>query len=461
MRLEAALVLIAELQVQNGALQSENATLRAAVQAERERVAALEQRIADLETGRRPPPPWVKANRPAREEKTGTARRQRRPEDNRGRPRGEPTQYVQHAYDQCPECGYRLRGQAVRRRREVLDLPEQAVTVTEHQILTRYCPACAAYKTPPVSFAGVVLGQGRIGVRLASLIGALRTSYRLPLAQIQSLLAAVYGLHLSVGGLQDILARLRRQLTPVQARIAAQTRAGPVLHMDETGWRQDGLNGYLWVQATDGPTPTRLYTFDRGRSGQVARTLLAGFGGVLSTDFYAVYDQYAGPKQRCWAHLLRDAHKLGEAHLDRPDVQEWVAALKALFAGAGALDLSACTRRERARVARDLERRLRALAACYRTTAGHPLHGLAQRLHRYESELCEFLRTPGVRPTNNLAERAVRPLVIARKISGGSRSAAGSAIRCDLASLFHTWTARGLNPLTACLAALQTPFPHL
>src|SRR6185312_16994486 len=170
------------------------------------------------------------------------------------------------------------------------------------------------------------------------------------------------------------------------------------------------------------------------------------FGGVLSTDFYAAYDQYAGPKQRCWAHLLRDAHNLGEAYPDHPDVQAWVAALKGLFSAARDLDLSACTRPERAKVARELERRTRALAACYRRTADHPARVLAQRLHRYESELFEFLRTPGVSPTNNLAERAVRPQVIARKISGGSRSAAGSTIRCDLASLFHTWAAGGLTP---------------
>jgi len=303
----------------------------------------------------------------------------------------------------------------------------------------------------------VVLGQGRIGVRLASLIGVLRTSYRLPLAQIQALLGAVYGLHLSLGGVQDILARLRRQLAPVHAQIVAQARASPVLHMDETGWRQDGQSGYLWVQATGGPAPTRCYAFDRSRSGQVARGLLGTFGGVLSTDFYAAYDQYAGPKQRCWAHLLRDAHKLGEACPDRLDVRDWVAALKGLFAGAQALDLAACTLRERARVARALERRAQALAACYRATAGHPAQVLAQRLHRYESELFEFIRTPGVSPTNNLAERTVRPEVIARKISGGTRSADGAAIRCDLATVFHTWAARGLNPFTACLAALQAP----
>jgi len=215
------------------------------------------------------------------------------------------------------------------------------------------------------------------------------------------------------------------------------------------------------VQATDGPLATRLYTYDRSRSGQVARELLGDFGGVLSTDFYAVYDQYAGPKQRCWAHLLRDAHALGEAYPGHPDVRAWVAGLNGLFTSARNLDLTACTPRERAKVARELERRTRALATCYRRTAGHPARVLAQRLHRYESELFEFLRTPGVSPTNNLAERTVRPQVITRKISGGSRSPAGSALRCALATLFQTWAARGLNPFTACLAALQTPCPQI
>lgn len=458
---EAALSLIAELQRQNAALGAENEALRAQNGALQASVVALEQRIAELEAEKRPPPPWAKANRGKREKAAGEKRRQRAPEQNRGRPRSTPTEYVQHAYAHCPDCGYRLRGHAVARRREVLEIPAAPVSVVAHQILKRYCPACRAYKTPRVSFAGLVLGQSRIGVRLASLIGTLRTSYRLPLAQIRSLLAQVYGLRLSLGGLQDILARLRQRLAPVAAEIRAQTRASPAQHMDETGWRQDGQHGYLWVQATDGPTATRVYTYHPSRSGQVARDLLGDFGGVLSTDFYVAYDQYPGPKQRCWAHLLRDAHKLGEDYPDRADVQAWVGALKTLFAGARALDLSGCTQRERARIARNLERRTRLLARCYRKTADHPAQVLATRLHRYESELFEFLRTPGVSATNNLAERAVRPQVIARKISGGSRSDAGSAIRCDLASVFHTWSARALNPFAACVEALQTPLPHV
>src|SRR5947209_6225496 len=82
--------------------------------------------------------------------------------------------------------------------REVIELPAAPIAVVEHHLITRYCPACAAWKTPRLP-AGMALGQSRIGVRLASLVGTLRTVHRLPLAQIQHLLETLYGLHLSVG----------------------------------------------------------------------------------------------------------------------------------------------------------------------------------------------------------------------------------------------------------------------
>jgi transposase len=200
MTLEAALALIAELQAQNAAPQG--------------RVAALEAQLA--EAGKSSPPAWAKANRAKREGRAGK-RRPRAAQENHGRRRSTPTHVVRHAYEHCPDCGYPLRGRAVQRRREVLELPPTPVVVVEHQIHKRYCPVCAASQTPRVSFAGIVLGQGRVGVRLASLIGTLRTTHRLPLAQIQALLEQVCGLRLSVGGLQAIVARLRRQLEPLRA----------------------------------------------------------------------------------------------------------------------------------------------------------------------------------------------------------------------------------------------------
>ncbi len=230
--------------------------------------------------------------------------------------------------------------------------------------------------------------------------------------------------------------------------------------MDETGWREAGQKGSLWVQAMDGPEPTRPYTDDRSRAGGVARALAGdGEDGVLVTDFNAAYDHRPGAKQRCWAHLLRDVHALGEAHPTREDVQDWVRAVKGLYKRAREVDTAHLSARERDHLAGVCERQSRALARCYRRTDGHPTQVLAQRLHRYERELFTFVRTPGVPATNNEAERAVRPLVITRKISGGSRSSTGSQVRCDLATPFYTWTARGLSPFAACLAALHSPVP--
>ncbi|GAC1435463.1 MAG: hypothetical protein NVSMB65_09450 [Chloroflexota bacterium] len=102
-----------------------------------------------------------------------------------------------------------------------------------------------------------------------------------------------------------------------------------------------------------------------------------------------------------------------------------------------------------------LDVRLQRLGLRYARRTGHPCRTLAQRLLRHQGQFFAFVRTPDVSADNNPAERALRPLVIMRKISGGSRSAPGSATRLALASAFGTWQARHLNPLAACIAALS------
>jgi len=459
---EEALALIEELRRHNALLEAQNDDLRAQNTVLAVRVRELEQRVRDLEAVKTPPPPWAKGNRPKPETPASMTRKKRTSEHDHGRRRSTPTRIVQHAYERCPDCAYALRGTSVARRREVIELPLTPVEVVEHQILKRYCPVCAAWKTPRVAFAGIVVGQGRMGVRLASLIGTLRTTYRLPLAAIQHLLAQVYGLQLSVGGIQDLLARLREQLAPTREAIQAQTRASPSQHMDETGWREDGQNGYIWVQATEGPAATRVFTYVQSRAGEVADRLLGAYDGVVVTDGYAAYDHLLCSKQRCWAHILRAARKLTETYPEDAPLRVWVDGLTGLYEQAVAVATNdGVSDRQRAAAARDAERRVRVLARCYRRALDHPAHALASWLHIHEGELFTFVRTLGVSGTNNLAERSIRPFVIGRKISGGSRSPAGSAIRCDLASVFHTWAARGLDPLAACLAVLQAPLPQV
>ena len=104
---------------------------------------------------------------------------------------------------------------------------------------------------------------------------------------------------------------------------------------------------------------------------------------------------------------------------------------------------------------RDLVSRAVALGKQYAQVRHHPCNALAKRLMRHQDELFQFVVRDGVSADNNLAERAIRPLVVIRKVSGGTRSDKGTKTRLGLASLFGTWHVRGLNPFAQCLRLLS------
>lgn len=457
----------AALRAEVAQVRAENARLTGELTATEGRVAQVESQVAALEKRKTPPPTLVKQDtrpRPAKE------RSKRAAEQNSGRRRGEPTRIVRHAYGHCPDCGYRLRGEAVARRREVIDIPAAPpVVITEHQVVQRYCPHCEQWQTPQVDWqaAGLVVGQGRIGQRLTALIAYLRTIARLPIRTIQSYLATVHQVTLSVGGICQVLDRLRAATAPAQEELLEQARRGDRLHADETGWREGGQHGYVWSLSRDGPDAIRYYTYDHSRAGEVALRLLGDFRGCLSSDFYAAYHAYHGQHQRCWVHLLRDLHDLREAHPTDATVTTWTRAVQALYDQAQEeLDRprpQPLGEAERKAWFLHFEERARTLGLVYAPQTDHPCHALAHRLLRHHGELFQFVRLPDVSPDNNLAERSLRPLVISRKISGGTRSPDGTLTRFALASLFATWIARGLNPFIELLALLRQPdsFPQV
>ena len=366
--------------------------------------------------------------------------------------RMEPTARQVHAVEACPDCAVPLVGGTVIHRREVIELPEAPITVTEHVYLERRCPCCQRTHRPPVELDGVVVGQGRLGVRLISLIATLREVGRLPIRGIQALLAAVWGLDLSVGGIVGTLDQVARRAGPLVAEILARIRGSPVVCLDESGWREDGVNGYIWTAST----PTERYFCRRSRAKEAVDAILGeGFSGVLVSDFYAAYDHYPGLKQRCWAHLLRDIKELCTKHPKEAGVQGWAKGVRAIWARAsGACPLPAY----RAAQQRAYEQELLALCAPY-LGEGEPVPQavLCRRIEKYLSELFVFVGNPLVPATNNAAERSLRPPVVARKISGGTRAPAGTATKMTLATIFGTWRARGLNPFAECLQLLAAP----
>lgn len=229
-------------------------------------------------------------------------------------------------------------------------------------------------------------------------------------------------------------------------------RASSFVHADETGWRQNGQNGSQWSFSTP---DTRAFVYAQSRSHGMPEGVLAGFRGVLVSDFYSGYHYYPGLHQRCWVHLLRDLHDLQDKY-PTEGVQAFVAAVRKVYDAANGFQ--SADRRARRAARLEFQARLLEIALPYKEI-GLPQSVLAGRRVQFEAELYPFVEYPEVPSHNHAAERALRPRVIARKIRGGSRSPTGSATMAVLASLFETWRLRGEETLEACCQMLMTARP--
>lgn len=429
---EALLALIAEQQ--------------AVIEQLQQRIAMLESRLAGRGGGGPP------GNKPEKAE-PHTEKKKRKPRsEGFGRGRMMPTRRVEHAVDQCPDCGTRLLGGWEQRRREVIEIQIVPVEVTEHVFVARNCPICEKRRVPKVALEGIVVGQQRLGVNLASLIVALREEGRLPFRQIQWYLRTFHQLELSIGCIVDVVHRVARQAGPSVEKIVERVRVSPVVHCDETGWREDGHNGYVWTFSTE----NERYFLRRGRNKEVVDEVLGeDFDGVLSSDFYAAYDHYPGVHQRCWAHLLRDIHALKVIYPDDVQLAQWADSVHELYEEAKAWRGTDEASRRRAQL--DFEDRLLNLGAPFIDDPLAVQRRLCRRIRKYIKELFVFVVEPAVPSDNNAAERSLRHLVTSRKISGGTRSDAGSNTKMILASILGTWRTQGLNPFLQCRNLLTSP----
>ena len=293
-------------------------------------IAKLQQRIETLEGKAQPGGPrGMPGLKPKADRKPAQPRGPRRPRRHGfSRQRMTPTRRVEHALDSCPECGSGLAGGWAQRTREVIDIPAVAAQATEHVFIARICPLCEQRRTPRADLAGVALGKQRLGINLVSLIAALREEARLPYRTIQWYLQTVHQLSLSVGTLVGVIHRVARQAQGELGSIRERIRGSPVVHADETGWRENGVNGYVWTFST----PTERYFLRRGRNKEVVDEALGEeFAGALVSDFYAAYHHYDGPKQRCWAHLLREIHDLRALYSRDKQLAQWADAVHRIY----------------------------------------------------------------------------------------------------------------------------------
>jgi transposase len=342
----------------------------------------------------------------------------------------------------CPDCGKPMTGHGVRTR-SVIDGEPFRIKRIVYLLIRRRCTQCGRTVT---ARAPKVLPKSLYGNRLLSQVAVQHYVYGTPLRSVARQMGLRYG------GLVAALHHLARLLQGAMDPLREAYRAAPVKHADETGWRSDGQNGYAWLFVT---TRLSLYRFRRSRSAAVVKEVF-GTGpvpGVLEVDRYSAYNQAGSPLQYCYEHLLRDLKAVEEKFPEQAEVRAFVGTVAPLLAAAMGLRSQPISDRRFYREAAALKRRI---VAVMRRPARHPAVQEYQTIFREKADrLYHWADDRAIPAENNFAERELRPLVVARKVSFGSQSEAGARTREVLMSVLLTLKKRTPDVTAAFLSALD------
>lgn len=341
----------------------------------------------------------------------------------------------------CERCGGRVALETEPAlRHQVFDLPEVRYQVNEYQLYAGHCPDC---RCRTVAQAPAWVPSGQMGAGLISWIVLLSAQFHLSVRQIQCFLQAQWQLCFSLGAISQAQGKVIPWLAPLYQQIGASVRSAEIAHADETTHYRRTERRWLWCLAT--PLAVYLLThLSRGKA--AAQALLGGFAGVLVTDHYAGYNDYAR-RQLCWAHLIRNLERIGQRRGQAGRIgQRLVVLARAVIrthhrGQQGALPPCRYYRRmQRLRAA------IHAQLAHGQTLEGCPRTvNQCRHILKDEALYWTFLGDPRIPLTNNLAERAIRPYVLWRKISFATQSYRGDQFRPLVMSVIETAKRLGLR----------------
>jgi len=406
------------------------------------RIAELEARLARYE-GPHAPPSMREIRYPRREPTGNPAGKPKgAPGATRKLEHRKPEETIQIKPEKCMRCNYMLGKPIGWIRQLVEEIPDpQPAKLIEFQKGVCICPNCGSEN---IAADPRCPTKGEFGPRTLALVQDMRFRERFSIAMTQRFLRERFGLEISPRGIIDLTSRTARMLRGSQNMLAMRTRRSLVVYVDETGFYINGERVWLWLFATANDV---LVVIRRSRGSRVPKLILGrDYRGTVVSDCFAAYDllkkQLENARfQKCWAHLLREAkacsQQCEEGKMLYVKLGDFFAHMKSFLATCP----SAESRRD------EFEAALKRLDGLLANEPSEPrVARLLKRLQRHREDWFTCILVPNVDPTNNRAERGLRPQVILRRLRGSLRSEQGREDHETITSLMASWELQEKNP---------------
>ena len=342
---------------------------------------------------------------------------------------------------QCPHCWSNLSKWVTTRTRTIEDIPEIKPTVIRYTIERRYCSRCRKMVEPEIKEA---LPKATLSLRTMLVIAFMKTVERLPAARVSEMMRDIFNLNVTKGEVMHIVHQVSRHLGPEYRRLVRRIRKAKARYTDETTWRIDGKNRYMWVFVTEAES---LYVTG-SRSHEVPEKVLGKHEGTDMHDDFSAYTALAkitkNPQAWCWAHILGNAKELVQYNESEGNYIHSI--LKSVFERAKKL-LEKPPGEISEEILEALYEEFLQIDVPYESKK---CSGFVRNLlKKRRNDIFRFVIDRSVEPTNNRAERAIRPIVTYRKVSGGSRSERGARDFTRVYSVLESMRKKGKLPFRA------------
>jgi len=337
-----------------------------------------------------------------------------------------PDEIKEHTMDTCPISGLPLGKPIGYRKKTVIDFPDKPIQVIEHRIMQYISPA-----TGEIVEKDVELPKGIYGKHLQSIVIMLKnlTNSHDKISDFMKELGAPSFSNAEVQSIADYFAD---NLEQKREEILEEIRKAPYVHADETGFRKDGQNGYVWGVFTN---TLSILSAAVSRARINITNLLKDFKGVIVTDGYNAYDEFP-LRQRCWSHLIREVKAYAK---DNKEIEIQYQRLKKLYETLKELN----TKPPDEKAITKAKWTLKDIVTCLKVIRG--AHGLVTLIENGRDDWFTALYHKGVPLDNNHAERELRPIVLLRKTIGCYRNEKGKKWIDIVVSILHTWKLQGKN----------------